>query len=248
MKVRVVTDVRAGASYDDWVVWARTLEQCGFDGLFLATGSASLDRTLPPPDDALVTLRGLARDTSELVLGVIVPASGIWSPNLFARSMIEIGALSGGRVELCLLPEPADNYHDLRTSQKFLRDDVARLSDHCRGVTLCMSGRARLRVPRIVAMFADEFVALSATIAQFMSERERVTAACEAFGRDPATLRWSVTLDDCVDPSGPGHRSLVAHWASIGIDTLYLKMNDLYDLDHAEQLASGSIIHSDQVK
>jgi F420-dependent oxidoreductase-like protein len=54
------------------------------------------------------------------------------------------------------------------------------------------------RLPRLAARYADEYDVGQATPEQCRAVRERLDRACEAVGRDPASLRLSVFLGVCV--------------------------------------------------
>src|SRR5260370_21334280 len=76
MRLRIFTEPQQGATYDDLLAMARTAEELGFDAFFrsdhylrMGDGDAG-----PGPTDAWITLAGLARETSRLRLGTLVPA------------------------------------------------------------------------------------------------------------------------------------------------------------------------------
>jgi F420-dependent oxidoreductase-like protein len=126
-----------------------------------------------------------------------------------------------------------------------------------------IGGGGPKRTPRLAATFADEFNAPfmlpDATRAQFA----RVAAACEAVGRDPATLRRSAAVvvccgeDDgaiarrakaigrevdelrrngvCGTPAEVAAR--LQDYGEAGVEVAYLQMLDLSDLDHLRLVA-----------
>ena len=129
---------------------------------------------------------------------------------------------------------------------------------------LILGGAGVKRTPRLAAQFATEFNVpfhpLEATAAQF----DRVRAACEAIGRDPATMTLSAALTVCCgeDEATLAARATrigrsvehVRHWDAGGLpdevvarlhqyrdagaQRIYLQALDLRDLDHACLLAS----------
>ena len=102
--VCIFTEPQQGASYDDLLGVARRAEQLGFGGFFrsdhyLKMGGAS---GLPGPSDALVSLAGLARDTSRIRLGTLVCSVTFRHAGVLAISAAQIDQMSGGRLELGL--------------------------------------------------------------------------------------------------------------------------------------------------
>jgi F420-dependent oxidoreductase-like protein len=126
-----------------------------------------------------------------------------------------------------------------------------------------IGGGGPKRTPRLAATFADEFNAPfmlpDATRAQFA----RVAAACEAVGRDPATLRRSAAVVVCCgEDDGASARRAKAigrevdelrrngvcgtpaevaarlqDYGEAGVEVAYLQMLDLSDLDHLRLVA-----------
>jgi alkanesulfonate monooxygenase len=126
-----------------------------------------------------------------------------------------------------------------------------------------IGGRGKVRTPRLAAAYADEFnVIFPGTVPHFRAGRDRVVAACEAAGRDPATMIWSAPLVVCAgadereferraraagrDPAALRGREaagtvdevveLLAAFRDAGADRVYLQLPDLADLDHVRLL------------
>jgi F420-dependent oxidoreductase-like protein len=104
MDLRIFTEPQQGASYDDLLRVARATEDLGFDAFFrsdhyLKMGDVSGE---PGPSDALITLAGLARETSRVRLGTLVTAATFRLPGPLAIAVATLDAMSGGRVELGL--------------------------------------------------------------------------------------------------------------------------------------------------
>jgi alkanesulfonate monooxygenase SsuD/methylene tetrahydromethanopterin reductase-like flavin-dependent oxidoreductase (luciferase family) len=126
-----------------------------------------------------------------------------------------------------------------------------------------IGGHGPKRTPRLAATYADEFNFPFSPIADFPTQVERVTAACEARDRDPATMTWSTALTavmgadetefrrraDAIvrDPEGLRNgqlggtpdqiRDRLGQWADAGAQRVYLQVLDLADLDHIALLA-----------
>jgi F420-dependent oxidoreductase-like protein len=132
-----------------------------------------------------------------------------------------------------------------------------------------IGGVGKKRTPALAASYADEFnlpfVDEETTAAQFA----RVAAACEAAGRDPATMTWSNALVVCVgaDEAEVTRRAAsigrsvedlrenglagtpqevvdkIGRFAALGAERVYLQVLDLADLDHLRLIASDVLPH-----
>ena len=126
-----------------------------------------------------------------------------------------------------------------------------------------VGGWGKKRTPRLAARFADEFNVPFQTVADFRPNGDRVRAACEAVGRDPATMRWSAAVATCVGANEKEYErrakaigrkpdelrasslaglpdeaaERLAAYAAAGADRLYLQVLDLADLEHLHLLA-----------
>jgi F420-dependent oxidoreductase-like protein len=130
-----------------------------------------------------------------------------------------------------------------------------------------IGGHGAKRTPRLAATYADEFNCPFSPIPDFTAQVERVSAACEARDRDPASMTWSTALTAVMgadeaefqrraeaighDPEGlrtgqlggtPDQmRDRLGHWAEAGAQRVYLQVLDLADLDHIALLADELI-------
>ncbi|HEX3732327.1 MAG TPA: LLM class flavin-dependent oxidoreductase [Mycobacteriales bacterium] len=129
-------------------------------------------------------------------------------------------------------------------------------------VPLILGGHGPRRTPRLAARFADEFNVGFASPAVTSTQISRVSAACEAIGRDPAGIVYSAVQLACLgsDPvtwkrrlEATGRRAeefdhgglagstdqivaKIADFAQIGISRIYLQFLDLSDMDHLAEL------------
>jgi F420-dependent oxidoreductase-like protein len=129
---------------------------------------------------------------------------------------------------------------------------------------LILGGGGARRTPRLAARYADEFNVPFKSVRDSADGFARVREACEAAGRYPSSMIFSVAQtvscgkDDAefrrrseaigMDPeefseSGlggtPGEvAAKIREFAEIGADRVYLQVLDLSDLDHLELLAS----------
>jgi F420-dependent oxidoreductase-like protein len=127
-----------------------------------------------------------------------------------------------------------------------------------------LGGAGQRRTPRLAARFADEFNVPFHSLNDSAAAFARVREACEAAGRYPASMTYSVAQRVCcgkdeaefrrraeaigVKPEEmreaglggtPGEvAAKIAEFAEIGADRVYLQVLDLSDLDHLELIAS----------
>jgi F420-dependent oxidoreductase-like protein len=132
------------------------------------------------------------------------------------------------------------------------------------GPPIVIGGFGPVRTPRLAAQYANEFNVAFAPPDGFPEIAARVRAACEAIGRDPATLPTSIanTVVCGVDEAEVARRAAaigrdvatarLAHIAGTpaevvdrigvyrdaGAETVYLQVLDLHDLDHLRLLAA----------
>lgn len=102
VSIRIFTEPQQGATYHQQLAVARTAEELGFDAFFRSDHYLRMDDgdLGPGPTDALVTLAGLARETSTIRLGTLMVASTFRLPGPLAISFAQLDAMSAGRVEL----------------------------------------------------------------------------------------------------------------------------------------------------
>lgn len=133
------------------------------------------------------------------------------------------------------------------------------------GPPVIVGGGGPKRTPALAARFAAEFNMPFTDIDRYVAQRRRVEAACEAIGRDPGELVWSIALVACVgahdaevtrraaaigrepdelrqngvagtpDEAAATLRRWIEH---AGVDRVYLQILDLADLDHLDLLAT----------
>jgi alkanesulfonate monooxygenase SsuD/methylene tetrahydromethanopterin reductase-like flavin-dependent oxidoreductase (luciferase family) len=127
-----------------------------------------------------------------------------------------------------------------------------------------LGGAGVRRTPRLAARFADEFNVPFHTVRDSAAAFGRVREACEAVGRDPSSMIYSVAQTVCcgkdeaefrrraaaigrepdamraIGVSGtPGEvAARIAEYAEIGAERVYLQVLDLGDLDHLALIAS----------
>ncbi|HLK74268.1 MAG TPA: LLM class F420-dependent oxidoreductase [Streptosporangiaceae bacterium] len=130
-----------------------------------------------------------------------------------------------------------------------------------------LGGTGPRRTPRLAARFADEFNVPFASVADSAAVFARVREACEAAGRYPSSMTYSVAQTVCCgkdeaefrrraaaigqEPAGirehglggtPGEvAAKIAQFADVGAERIYLQVLDLSDLDHLALIASDVV-------
>jgi F420-dependent oxidoreductase-like protein len=130
-----------------------------------------------------------------------------------------------------------------------------------------LGGTGPRRTPRLAARFADEFNVPFASVADSATVFARVREACEAAGRYPSSMTYSVAQTVCCgkdeaefrrraaaigqEPAGirehglggtPGEvAAKIAQFADVGAERIYLQVLDLSDLDHLALIASDVV-------
>jgi F420-dependent oxidoreductase-like protein len=130
------------------------------------------------------------------------------------------------------------------------------------GPPIIVGGHGPRRTPELAARYAAEFNLAFSPVEDFVAQRGRVRAACEAIGRDPDDLRCSVAQVVCCGASheevarraaaiGRAEDELranglcgspsevldgIATFAEAGASRIYLQVLDLDDLDHVRLL------------
>jgi F420-dependent oxidoreductase-like protein len=127
-----------------------------------------------------------------------------------------------------------------------------------------LGGAGARRTPRLAARFADEFNVPFRSLADSAAGFARVREACEAAGRYPSSMTFSVAQTVCCGKDEAEFRrraaaigeepedlrangiggtpgevvAKIAEFAEIGAERVYLQVLDLSDLSHLELLAS----------
>ena len=130
---------------------------------------------------------------------------------------------------------------------------------------IIIGGGGPRRTPRLAATYAQEYNLPFAPIERFTTQTDRVRAACQAIGRDPATITMSAALVVCCGANENEVRrraeaigrqpdelrtngaagtpeevvATLQRWAEAGATRMYLQVLDLSDLDHLDLLASA---------
>jgi F420-dependent oxidoreductase-like protein len=132
---------------------------------------------------------------------------------------------------------------------------------------LLVGGFGARRTPLLAARFADEYNVAFRSVADSAAGFARVREACEAAGRHPDGMTYSVAQTVCCgkdeaefrrraaaigrEPADMRERGIggtpgevaakIAEFAEIGAERVYLQVLDLSDLDHLELIASDVV-------
>jgi F420-dependent oxidoreductase-like protein len=136
-------------------------------------------------------------------------------------------------------------------------------------VPIVIGGGGPKRTPALAARYASEFNVPFVPVEFFTAQCDRVRAACEAIGRDHATMSFSIALVLCcgADEAEVVRRAAaigrepdelrqngaagtpeeviatLRAWAQAGADRIYLQVLDLADLDHLDLVAEQVAPH-----
>lgn len=131
-------------------------------------------------------------------------------------------------------------------------------------VPIVIGGGGPTRTPALAARFATEFNTPFVPVEFFTAQCDRVRAACDSIGRDPATMTFSAALVVCCgadeaevdrraaaigrEPDELRHNgaagtpaevaATLRRWSDAGADRIYLQVLDLADLDHLDLVAT----------
>lgn len=132
------------------------------------------------------------------------------------------------------------------------------------GPPIVMGGWGTKRTPRLAARFAAEFNMPFAPVSYFREGCDHVRAACEAIGRDPATMKFTVATVVCVgrDEAEISRRAIasgqdpekvresgaagspaevverILEYGRQGAETVYLQYHTLDEPDHLELIGT----------
>ena len=234
----MMTEPQQGLTYDDQLAIVRRSEAAGFEMFFRSDHYQSF----PGPSgehttDAWAVLAGLARDTSNIGLGVLMSPVTFRHPGNLTKVITTVDHMSGGRLEVGLgagwndeehaqlgLPFPPisergdlleeqldvllglwgepdgwsyDGGHVTISNARFYpkpvdRPDRPRLPNGAARPRILVGGGGSPRSMRIAARYADEFKLSSSSPERAREKFDALSGACEAIGRDPASITRSV--------------------------------------------------------
>jgi F420-dependent oxidoreductase-like protein len=135
---------------------------------------------------------------------------------------------------------------------------------------IIIGGGGPKKTPRLAATYAAEFNSPFASVETTAERYANVRNACEAIGRDPKTMTWSVaqiivcgrTDAEIAKRAAAVGREVpelrenglcgtpeeivkkLQQWGSIGVNRAYLQIMDLHDLEHIQLIADAVLPHA----
>lgn len=212
MKLALMVEGQEGVLWPDWLALAAAAERHGLEALLRSDHYHSVDDR---PErggalDAWGTVCALAAVTERIRLGTLVSPVTFRHPAVLAKLALTADHVSGGRIDVGFgtgwwrdeherfgfafppLGERMDELgRQLETVQRLWREGGPAPVQSPRPRVL-MGGSAKPRGARLAARWADEYNVHSVTPAQAREHRDALDRACEAEGRDPATLTFSL--------------------------------------------------------
>lgn len=210
-----------GATYEDFLRAARWAEDKGLaafavpDHYIYGMGGRGMGT---PAYDALALMAGLARETSQIELVVLVSPITFRHPAVLAKNAATIQQMASGRFKLGVgtgwhesehqrfgfeLPETGTRFEMLEEALAYLRACFADPPVDFRGkhyqleafdiqprpeLRLVVGGTGAVKTPRLAGCYADELNAYPAPADEYRARIERAHAAAASAGRDPAGL------------------------------------------------------------
>jgi alkanesulfonate monooxygenase SsuD/methylene tetrahydromethanopterin reductase-like flavin-dependent oxidoreductase (luciferase family) len=209
MRLALMIEGQEGVTWADWLALAGAAEQHGFEALLRS------DHYLPMGDgdgalDAWGTICALAAVTERIRLGTMVSPVTFRPAAALAKLALTADHVSGGRIDVGIgtgwyeaeheafglpfppMPERFDELErQVEEIQRLWRETTPAPVQRPRP-RLVMGGSAKPRGARLAARHADEYNLVYASPEGAAERRAALVEACEAEGRDPATLTLSV--------------------------------------------------------
>lgn len=222
MRFSLMTEPQLGGTYDQLLTLARWAEEKGLVS-FARSDHYYVGRQ-PTPDatDAFATLAGLARDTTDIRLCVLVAPVTFRHPAVVAKTAATIDQMSGGRLDLGIgtgwmdlehevfgLPFPDFGERFARLEETLGYLEAAFSDGHARfegthysldavvgptptGIRIVVGGSGKRRTPTLAGVHADEYNHLVAPPEAIAPKIATMRRAAEEAGRDPAAVEVTV--------------------------------------------------------
>ncbi len=226
-----------GVSWEQWVALARTAEEAGIEALFRSDHYLGLARAGDGGSlDAWTTLAGLAASTERIRLGTLVSPVTFRAASVLAKSVATVDHISGGRVELGIGAGWFEPEHELYGLPFHTAGErVAILAEQLETIVrqwtqddqiqpkpvqkphppVIVGGAGKRGTVGPAVRWANEYNTTKATVEECRTIRETLDRACEAAGRDPATLPLSMMTTCIVGTDEADLREHVGRYAEI---------------------------------
>jgi F420-dependent oxidoreductase-like protein len=227
VRLALMIEGQEGVTWEDWVALAETCEANGVEAMFRSDHYISGSDESRPVLDAWATIAGLAARTTTLQLGTLVSPATFRHPSVLARNAATADEISGGRVTLGIGAGWMEREHEAYGFEfATARERVARLGEQLEivhellreerlthegryyslrdapglnrpNLPILVGGSAKPGTTRPAVRFADEYNTFFATVEEVRERKSALDDACNAAGRDPSTLRYSL-MAPCV--------------------------------------------------
>ncbi len=217
-----MTEPQIGGTYEELLAAARWAESNGLAGFARSDHYYSSRDPKPDATDAFATLGGLARDTRNIRLAILVSPITFRHPAVIAKSAVTLDQMSGGRFDLGVgtgwmdlehevfgLPFPGwpERFARFEESLHYLAaafgDEPAaykgsyyELEGDIRpkpsSLPIIIGGSGKSLTPRLAGEHADEYNHFISPAADIAPKIRRVREAAVAAGRDPEAITMSV--------------------------------------------------------
>jgi alkanesulfonate monooxygenase SsuD/methylene tetrahydromethanopterin reductase-like flavin-dependent oxidoreductase (luciferase family) len=220
MRFVLMTEPQLGGSYDDLLFACRATEQAGLEYFARSDHYYLPKKEGVETTEAFTTLGGLARETGNVRLVVLVTPITFRHPAVIAKSASTLDQMTGGRFDLGVgtgwmerehhafgvpFPPRKERFERLEESLGYLRatfsgqpfggryySTYADAKPRPTGVRIVVGGSGPDRTPTLAGRFADEYNT-SVIAAEDLTPRiAKVRATAEAHGRDPNLVTISV--------------------------------------------------------
>ena len=210
-----------GGSYEEFLTAARWAEGKGLAAFAIPDhylyGSA--DDALPnPADDAFAVMAGLARETTDIELVVLVSPVTFRHPSVLVKNAATIQEMAGGRFKMGVgtgwfeeehdrfgidFPDTKTRFAMAEETLRYLRAAFSEPPADFTGefyrfqafdmqprprLRLVVGGTGRVKTPRLAGEYADELNAYPASPDEYQAKIDRARHAAVAAGRDPGKL------------------------------------------------------------
>jgi alkanesulfonate monooxygenase SsuD/methylene tetrahydromethanopterin reductase-like flavin-dependent oxidoreductase (luciferase family) len=237
VRVALMIEGQEGVTWEQWLALARTAEAAGIEALFRSDHYLGIARDGDGGSlDAWTTLAGLAASTERIRLGTLVSPVTFRPASVLAKSVATADHISGGRVELGIGAGWFEAEHELY-DLPFLTagervgllrrqlDAIVRQWTEAPQVQpkpvqkphppVLVGGSGRRGTVEPAVRWATEYNTTRASVEACRSIRETLDRACEAAGRDPATLPLSLMCTCIVGTDEADLREHVRRYAEI---------------------------------
>jgi len=213
MRLRLMIEGQEDVTWPQWLALAGACEEHDVDGLFRSDHYRGWTRRPGGALDAWTTLAGLAAVTRRIRLGTLVSPVTFRPAAVLAKSAVTVDHISGGRVEVGIGMGWNEREHAIhgfpfpptRDRARMLGEQVETIVSHWTDddevqpkpvqrphPPLIVGGGAKPGTLGPAVRHANEYNTFGIPPDEFRARRRRLDEACEAAGRDPASIRCTL--------------------------------------------------------